>query len=107
MDETDILQAVKSLTDLDSVVETYDLKISVDNKGKVDIRLKFFDGKPQIIAVRKDEEKLLIADVLCLHRYVMFTHLTCTYMYLKVTIIVLLSYFYIYIFFFVGTNVCY
>ena len=69
MGEADTSRAVKKMTDLDSCVESYDLKISVQNKGKVDIRLKFIHGKPLIIAVRKDEEKILISDILCLHRY--------------------------------------
>ena len=57
-------------TDLDSVVETYDMKMTAENKGKLDIRLKFVSCRPEIMAVRKDEEKLLITDILCLHRYV-------------------------------------
>lgn len=69
LEEANAHQAVKSLTDLASVVESYDLKLSVKNKGKVDIRLKFKDGIPKIMTVRRDEEKLLITDILCLHRY--------------------------------------
>ena len=72
MEEPNAYQAVKLLTDLGSVVETYDLKLSVLNKGKVDIRLKFKDGMPKIMTVRRDEEKLLITDILCLHRYVYY-----------------------------------
>lgn len=73
--EANALKAVESLTDLGSVVESYDLKLSVQNKGKVDIRLKFIDGIPKIMAVRRDEEKLLITDILCLHRYVYYSNL--------------------------------
>ena len=62
-------QLVQTLTNLDSEVETYDIKIAVKNKGKHDIRLKFVDQKPEIMAVKRDEEKLLITDILCLHRY--------------------------------------
>ena len=72
MEEAHAYQAVKSLTDLGSTVESYDLKLSVQNKGKVDIRLKFKDGMPKIMTVRRDEEKLLITDILCLHRYVYY-----------------------------------
>ena len=60
---------IQKLPDLDSEVETYDIKIAVNNKGKHDIRLKFVDQKPVIVAVKQDEEKLLITDILCLHRY--------------------------------------
>ena len=60
---------IQKLPDLDSKVETYDIKIAVKNKGKHDIRLKFVDQKPLIVAVKQDEEKLLITDILCLHRY--------------------------------------
>ena len=62
-------QVIQKLPDLDSEVETYDIKIAVNNKGKHDIRLKFVDRKPVIVAVKQDEEKLLITDILCLHRY--------------------------------------
>lgn len=77
MEEVNALQAVKSLTDLDSVVESYDMKIAVENKGKLDIRLQFVDGKLKIMAVRKDEEKFLITDILCLHRYGCLVFVSC------------------------------
>ena len=71
---------IQKLPDLDSEVETYDIKIAVNNKGKHDIRLKFVDRKPVIVAVKQDEEKILITDILCLHRYIYtYTH---TYMYM-------------------------
>ena len=69
MGEANKDQVVQTLTDLDSEVETYDIKVAVKNKGKHDVRLKFVDWKPKIVAVKRDEEKLLITDVLCLHRY--------------------------------------
>ena len=69
MGEANKNQVVQSLTDLDSEVETYDIQMAVQNKGKHDIRLKFVDQKPEIKAVKRDEEKLLITDILCLHRY--------------------------------------
>ena len=69
MGETNRHQVVQNLTDLESEIETYDIKIAVKNKGKHDIRLKFTDQKPEIMAVKRDEEKLLITDILCLHRY--------------------------------------
>ena len=53
------------LKDLNSTVETYDVKI-----GKLDIRLLVVGGKLEVMAVKKDEIKVLLADILCLHRYV-------------------------------------
>lgn len=70
---------IQKLPDLDSEVETYDIKIAVNNKGKHDIRLKFVDQKPVIVAVKQDEEKLLITDILCLHRYVHMHTYACTH----------------------------
>ena len=66
--EANALQCVKTLIDLNSVVETYDMKVAVENKGKIDIRLKFVGDKPSVMAVRKDDEKVLISDILCFHR---------------------------------------
>ena len=63
------MQCIMTLMDLGSTVETYDLKFAVKNKGKIDIRLKVVDGSQEIMAVRKDEEKILISDILCFHRY--------------------------------------
>ena len=60
---------LQELTDLGSEVETYDMKIAVKNKGKLDIRLQFIDEHLKILAVKKDEEKLLLCDILSLHRY--------------------------------------
>ena len=65
-----MLQAVQDLADTGSMVETYDMKIAVENKGKLDIRLQFASGKTEILAVKKDEEKLLFCDILSMHRYV-------------------------------------
>ena len=53
------------LRDLDSTVESYDIKM-----GKLDIRLLVVGGKLEVMAVKKDESKVLVADILCLHRYV-------------------------------------
>ena len=59
------VQAVEGLRDLDSTVESYDIKM-----GKLDIRLQVIGGKLEVMAVKKDEIKVLLADILCLHRYV-------------------------------------
>lgn len=48
--------------------ETYDFKLT-SKIGKLDVRLKFIEGKPRIVTVKKFEHKVAIFDVLCLHRY--------------------------------------
>ena len=57
------------MTDLGSMVETYDVKLVADSVGNLDIRLQFVGGKPEVVIVKKNEDKLLVTDVLCLHRY--------------------------------------
>lgn len=57
------------MTDLGSMVETYDVKLVADSVGNLDIRLKFVGGIPEVMVVKKNEDKLLVTDVLCLHRY--------------------------------------
>ena len=68
LEKSSIVLAVQELTDLGSEVETYDMKIAVKNKGKLDIRLQFIDEHLKILAVKRDEEKLLLCDILSLHR---------------------------------------
>ena len=38
------------LKDSGSTTITYDMKLSVKGKGKVDIHLRFTDGKPEVVA---------------------------------------------------------
>lgn len=65
VEEASTVQVVEKLRDLDSTVESYDIKM-----GKLDIRLLVISGKLEVTAVKKDELKILLADILCLHRYV-------------------------------------
>ena len=58
------------MTNLGSMVETYDVKLVADSVGNLDIRLQFAGGKPEVMIVKKNEDKLLVTDVLCLHKYV-------------------------------------
>ena len=67
--EASTLKAVENMTDLGSMVETYDVKLVADCVGNLDIRLQFVGGKPEVVIVKKNEDKLLVTDVLCLHRY--------------------------------------
>lgn len=54
--------------DSGSVVETYDIKLQVPDKEKLDVRIKFTDRKPEIVSVRIDEQKVIAFHILCLHR---------------------------------------
>ena len=56
------------LKDSGSTSVTYDMKLWVKDMGKLDIRLQFVDKKPKIVQVKKDENKILIFDVMCLNR---------------------------------------
>ena len=50
-------------------IETYDFKIGTSKEGKLDIRVKFNEGVPEAVRVKKSEYKVAIFDILCLHRY--------------------------------------
>ena len=56
------------LKDAGSTTITYDMKLGVKDRGKLDVRLQFIDKKPKVVQVKKDENKILIFDVLCLNR---------------------------------------
>ena len=48
-------------------LETFDIKCT--SKGvKIDLRLKNNSGRPEIVVVKKKEQKVVIFDILCLHR---------------------------------------
>lgn len=50
-------------------IETYDFKMGTLTEGKLDIRVKFNEGSPEAVRVKKSEYKVAIFDILCLHRY--------------------------------------
>ena len=56
------------LTETGSTTITYDMKMGVKGKGKLDVRLQFTDAEPKIVQVKKNESKVLILDVMCLNR---------------------------------------
>ena len=56
------------LKDAGSTTITYDMKPGVKDRGKLDVRLQFIDNKPKVVQVKKDENKILIFDVMCLNR---------------------------------------
>lgn len=58
----DILQDVDSTT-----METFDFKCT--SKGRsMDVRLKNNSGRPEVVVVKKNEQKVVVCDILCLHR---------------------------------------
>ncbi len=52
-----------------SVVETYDFKLSIENR-KLDIRVKFLLQKPTVI-IAKEEDRITVLDILCFNRFVL------------------------------------
>jgi len=50
-----------------NVLETFDLKFS--SKGaRIDLRLRINSGRLEVVVVKKNERKVTVFDVLCLHR---------------------------------------
>ena len=63
--------AVKELGEKISLLETFDIKFTVPNskeRNAIDIRVKFEDGHPKLLFARKNEAKVVIFNILCLHR---------------------------------------
>ena len=55
-----------------SSLETFDVKFMTTGpdgeRENIDARIKFEDGRPKCILAKKNENKIVIFDVLCLHR---------------------------------------
>ena len=57
-------------------LETFDIKFTTINPQserhkygeRVDVRIKFEDGQPKCLFAKRNEAKIVIFDVLCLHR---------------------------------------
>lgn len=49
-----------------TVMETYDLKF-VSNEEKVDLRLRNNSGRLEVVMAKKNERKVVVFDMLCLH----------------------------------------
>ena len=56
------------LKDTGSTVVTYDMKLGVKERGKLDVCIQFTEKKPKVVQVKKDENKILIFDMMCLNR---------------------------------------
>ena len=57
-------------------LETYNFKLTSKTR-KLDIRLKFSEGEPKVVTVRKFEHKVAVFDILCLSKYVEKLHIAC------------------------------
>ena len=52
------------------MLETFDIKLTAGHDHqKLDLRLKIEGGKPQAILVKWNETKVVVSDLLCLHRF--------------------------------------
>ena len=56
-----------------SVLETFDVKFTNPRGGRkrtaVDVRITFEQDRPKILHVKRNEAKIVVFDVLSLHRY--------------------------------------
>ena len=62
-----------------SLIETYDFKLSIKNRGKLDVRVQFVLKKPNILLV-KEEDKTSIFDILCFNRFVLLAITLCRWL---------------------------
>jgi hypothetical protein len=54
-----------------SFLETFDVKFTAPKRlqrNAIDVRIKFEDGQPKVLMVKKNESKIVVFDVLYLHR---------------------------------------
>ena len=55
-----------------SELETFDIKFTIPKEGKqrnaIDVRVKFEQGRPKVLLAKKNEAKIVVFDVLYLHR---------------------------------------
>lgn len=58
---------LQDIAESKAVLETFDIKFT-SRKVKVDLRLKNNSGRPEIVVVKKNEQKVVVCDILCLHR---------------------------------------
>ena len=58
---------LQDIAEATAVLETFDIKFT-SRKVKMDLRLKNNSGRLEIVVVKKNEQKVVIFDLLCLHR---------------------------------------
>ena len=54
-----------------SLLETFDIKFTIPNsreRSAIDVRVKFEGGRPKLLFAKKNEAKIVVFNVLCLHR---------------------------------------
>lgn len=59
-----------SLVDAGSTTETYELKLGIKNTDRLEIHLRFSEGRagPEVIQLKKDDSRILTIDVMCLNQ---------------------------------------
>ena len=66
---------LKQLPSEPGTLETFDIKFTDPRAGKermaIDVRIKFKDGRPNILLAKKNEGKIVVFDALSLHRFIL------------------------------------
>ena len=59
-----------SLIDAGSTVETYELKLGIRDTDRLEVHLRFLEGRaePEVIQLKKDDSRILTIDVMCLNQ---------------------------------------
>ena len=61
------------------MLETFDIKGTAgQDRQKLDLRLKIEGGKPKAVQIKQNEVKLILLDLLCLHRFDTIVYSTVT-----------------------------
>ena len=64
---------VKScLSDTGSTLETYELKLGINNTDRLAVHLEFDGGRPVVTQLKVDDSRILTVDVMCLNQYVYY-----------------------------------
>ena len=58
---------LQGIAEATAVLETFDIKFT-SRKVKMDLRLKNNSGRLEVVVVKKNEQKVVVFDLLCLHR---------------------------------------
>ena len=58
---------LQGIAESTAVLETFDIKFT-SRKVKMDLRLKNNSGRLEVVVVKKNEQKVVVFDLLCLHR---------------------------------------
>lgn len=57
------------ISDTGSTVESYELKLGIENTHRLGVHLEFKDGRPVVTQLKADDSRLLTVDVMCLNQY--------------------------------------